>query len=101
MKAQAIAIALVLASGVSLFIAAAMTYRSLRVSEQHYYSSQRFAQVWSGLSRAPLSVARALAAVPGVNALDARIVQQVVLDVPHLDEPASGLLVSIPPRAGH
>jgi putative ABC transport system permease protein len=101
MRAQAVAIALVLASGVSLFIAAAMTYRSLRLSERQYYSDQRFGQIWSGLSRAPLSVARALEAVPGVNALDARIVQQVVLDVPNLDQPASGLLVSIPARADH
>src|SRR4051812_23889273 len=101
MKAQAAAIALVLASGVALFVGAAGTYRSLRISEHHYYSSQRFAQVWSSLSRAPHSVARTLAAIPGVNALDARIVQQVVLDVPRLEAPASGLLISIPSRPEH
>ncbi|HEY7509461.1 MAG TPA: FtsX-like permease family protein, partial [Vicinamibacteria bacterium] len=37
-----------------------------------------------------------LAAVPGVAAVDTRVVADVTLDVPGLDEPATGRLVSIP-----
>jgi len=101
MKAQAVAIALVVASGVALFVATMTTYRSLRASEAVFYRQQRFAQVWSGLGRAPLSVARDLAALPGVTAIDARLVARAILDVRGLTEPASGLLVSIASRPGH
>jgi putative ABC transport system permease protein len=100
-KAQAAAIALVVAAGVSLFVATVTAYRSLRVSEHHYYTGQRFAQVWSGLARAPSSLVHDLQAVPGVSAVEGRIVERAVLDVPGLDEPASALMVSIPGRAGH
>jgi putative ABC transport system permease protein len=101
MKAQAIAISLVVASGVALFVATMTTYRSLRASEAVFYRQQRFAQVWSGLGRAPVSVARDIAALPGVTAVDARLVARAILDVRDLAEPASGLLVSIPDRPGH
>jgi putative ABC transport system permease protein len=101
MKVQAAAIALVVASGVALFIAMLTTYRSLRMSEHHFYTQQRFAQLWSDLSRAPRSIERSLAAIEGVTAVEARIHQQAVLDVPGLDEPASALLVSIPPADRH
>jgi len=101
MKAQVIAIALVVASGVALFVATMTTYRSLRASEAVFYRQERFAQVWSGLGHAPLGVARDLAALPGVTAVDARLVARAILDVRGLDEPASGLLVSISPRPGH
>ena len=101
MKAQAAAIAFVVAAGVALFIGMLATYRSLRVSEHHYYTGQRFAQVWSNLSRAPLSVTRAIEAIPGVVAVEGRIKTEAILDVPGLDEPASAQIVSIPSTAGH
>src|ERR671936_3147959 len=60
MKSQAAAIALVLASGVALFVGAAGTYRSLRVSQHHYYSSQRFIEVrFNGAEREDLAVSLA------------------------------------------
>jgi putative ABC transport system permease protein len=101
MKVQAAAIALVIASAVALFIATLATYRSLRVSEHHYYTQQRFAHVWSDLSRAPLSVTRNIASITGVAAVEGRIKEQAILDVPGLDEPASAIIVSIPPANGH
>jgi len=101
MKVQAAAIALVVASGVALFIAMLTTYRALRVSEHHYYTRQRFAQVWADLSRAPGSVKRTLEGIEGVTAVEARVQQRAVLDVPGLDEPASALLVSIPEADHH
>jgi putative ABC transport system permease protein len=101
MKVQAAAIALVVASGVALFIAMLTTYRALRVSEHHYYTQQRFAHVWADLSRAPRSVKRTLEGIEGVTAVEARVQQRAVLDVPGLDEPASALLVSIPEADHH
>lgn len=101
MKAQAAAIALVVASGVALFVAMVATYRSMRLSEHHYYTRWRFAQVWSDLSRAPLSITRDIAALPGVAAVEGRVKHHAVLDVPGLAQPASAVLVSIPSASGH
>jgi putative ABC transport system permease protein len=101
MRVQAGAIALVIASAVALFVATLATYRSLRISEHHYYTQQRFAHVWSDLSRAPLSVTRNIAAIAGVAAVEGRIIEQAVLDVPGLDEPASALVISVPASGGH
>ena len=63
MKTQAVAIALVVASGTALFIGTATTSRALRLSEEKYYDDHRFAHVWSRLARAPESVVRRLAAI--------------------------------------
>jgi putative ABC transport system permease protein len=101
MVAQVTAIALVVASGVALFIATMTTYRSLRLSEDHYYAQQRFADTWSSLGRAPLSVARDIGDISGVTAVDARISSQVIIDVPGLVEPASAVLLSIPDTPTH
>lgn len=101
MKLQAAAIALVVASGVAMFVAMLATYRSIRISEQHYYTDQRFGHIWADLSRAPSSVTRSIAAIPGVAAVEGRIKELVVLDVPGLVEPASAQLVSIPSDPGH
>lgn len=101
LKMQVAAIALVVASGVALFVAMLSTYRSLRVSSDVYYRDRRFAHVWADLSRAPRSVTRDVAAIPGVAAASGRIKQQAILDVPGLAEPASAQIVSIPETAGH
>jgi putative ABC transport system permease protein len=101
MKVQALAIAFVVGSGIALFVGTATTSRALRLSEERYYADQRFAQVWSRLSRAPASVIDRIAAIPGVAAVEGRLVAQGVLDLPEVDEPATGLFISIPPRPGH
>jgi putative ABC transport system permease protein len=101
MKVQAVAIALVVASGIALFVGTATTSRALRLSEQRYYDDQRFAQVWSRLARAPARVVDRIAAISGVAVVEGRLVAQGVLDLPHVEEPATGLFISIPPRAGH
>lgn len=100
-KMQAAAIALVVASGVAMFVGMIATYRSIRISEEHYYEGQRFAHVWSNLSRAPRSILRELATIPGVAAVEGRIKQQAILDIHGLDEPASAEIVSIPNTLGH
>jgi putative ABC transport system permease protein len=46
-------------------------------------------------------VARDIARLPGVTAVDARLVARAILDVRGLDVPASAVLISISPRPGH
>jgi putative ABC transport system permease protein len=96
MKAQALAIAMVVASGVSMYVMYLSNFASLRETRDTYYERQRFGDVFASLKRAPLSVASGIAAIPGVSSLEARVVASVTLDLPQLDEPARARLVSIP-----
>ena len=96
MKAQAFAIAMVVASGVAMYVMYLSNFESLRATQQAYYERQRFADVFASLKRAPMRVADDIAAIPGVSALETRVVATVTLDLEQLDEPATGRLVSIP-----
>src|SRR5688572_2504756 len=95
MKAQALAIAMVVAAGVAMFVMYLSNFDSLRRTQGAYYERQRFADVFASLKRAPSSLQTRIAAIPGVTAVETRAVAGVTLDVPGLDEPASGLLISI------
>jgi putative ABC transport system permease protein len=96
MRGQAIAIALVIAGGVAMFVMYLSTFDSLRRTTTAYYTRQRFADVFASLERAPASLESRLRAIAGVAQVDTRIAVNVTLDVPGLTDPASGRLISIP-----
>jgi putative ABC transport system permease protein len=98
MRAQLIAIGVVVACGVATVVTTRTAYTSLLVSRAAYYEQYRFADVFVHLKRAPASVVSKLGAIPGVATVETRIVSGVTLDVPGLAEPATGLLVSVPAR---
>lgn len=93
---QALAIALVLASGIATLILAGGAYRSLEESRAAYYERNAFADVFASMTRAPLSAADRMRAIDGVRAVESRIVRHTLLDVPNLAEPATGLAMSLP-----
>jgi len=95
-RGQVIAIWLVVACGVATYIAMRSSYRSLLLSREVYYTEYRFADVFASLKRAPESLLARLSAISGVVELQTRIVRDVTLDVPGLDEPASARLIAIP-----
>lgn len=97
-KGQAVAIALVIASGVGTFVMSLSTLRSLEQSQATYYQRYRFAQVFSHVKRAPLALARRIEEIPGVAQVQTRVVVDVTLDVAGMSEPAIGRLISIPER---
>jgi putative ABC transport system permease protein len=61
-----------------------------------YYARYRFADVFASATRVPAPVAQQIALIPGVAALDTRVVLTVSLDVPGLAMPAGGRLISVP-----
>lgn len=102
LRGQVFATALVVACGVASFVAMRSTYDSLVESRDSYYSTYKFADVFASLKRAPDPVAAEIAAIPGVAAVETRVVSKVTLDLPDLAEPAQGRLVSVPEtRSGH
>ncbi len=98
LRGPALAIALVMAGGLGAFVAMLSTLHSLRETRDAYYDRQRFADVFAHLKRAPATLVPRLRALPGVAALEARIAEDVILDVPGLAEPATGRLISVPDR---
>jgi len=98
MKAQAIAIALVIGCGVATYVMSLSTLHALERSREAYYERFRFADVFTSLKRAPNSLEARIAEVPGIARVQTRIVRDVSLDIDGLDEPAVGRLISIPDR---
>jgi putative ABC transport system permease protein len=97
MRGQVTAIALVVACGVAAFVAMRGTYGSLLATQAGYYDEFGFADVFAHLKRAPESVASRIREIPGVGAVETRVVAEVTLDVPGIAEPATARLVSVPP----
>lgn len=96
MRGQALAIAAVVMAGVAMLVMYLSNFASLQDTRARYYSSQRLADVFAVATRAPLSLVPRVAALPGVDRVDARIVVDVVLQVPGLDDPATARLISRP-----
>lgn len=96
MKSQLAAVAAVVAVGVASFVALWSMYEYLKTSRDEYYREYRFAEVFAGLKSAPDRVGAEIRRIPGVGAVQTRVVHDVVLDVPGLPEPATGRLVSVP-----
>ncbi|MBI5584016.1 MAG: FtsX-like permease family protein [Deltaproteobacteria bacterium] len=96
LNSQVIAVMLVVACGMATYITMRSAYESLVVSQADYYREYRFAEVFAQVKRAPETLVPRLVAIPGVSRVETRVVFEVALDVPGLEEPATGRLVSIP-----
>jgi len=89
------AIGLVVACGIGSFVAMGSMVPHLANAQAHYYARARFADGWVTVKRAPRSLVPQLAAIPGIEAIEARVSGDVLLDVPGLDSPATGHLIGM------
>lgn len=96
MKAQILAVALVIASGAALLIMALTTIEALEETTAAYYDRARFADVFASVERAPERLSREIADIPGVRVSETRIVEGAILDMPGFEEPVIGQLISLP-----
>lgn len=96
LKAQALAIALVLACGVAIFMTGLGMVRALEATLEDYYGRQHFAHVFASARRAPNGLVRDVAAIDGVQSAESRVSGAVVLDLPGRAAPASGQILSLP-----
>ncbi len=95
-RSQVVAIALVMAAGIAMFVMSLTARSTLLRSKDSYYDRYRFADIFCHLKRAPQSVEARLAAISGISVVSTRIVAGVSLDIPGMPEPAQGRLLSIP-----
>jgi len=93
---QALAIALVIGCGVATLVGFMGTSTSLEATRDAYYDRYRFADVFAPVKRAPERVKDRVEALPGVAAVETRIIKEVILDLDGLDAPATARLVSLP-----
>jgi len=96
MRMQALAIAMVIVSGVAIFIMSLSTYDSLHQTRENYYRDHQFADVFASLKRAPISLVKRIQEIPGVDKVEARVVTYVNLDIENYANPVSGHLISLP-----
>lgn len=96
LRGQVVAIAMVIASGVAVMVMSLSSMEALEETAAAYYERYRFAQVFAGVKRAPKRLVDRIAAIPGVQAVDTRIVKLATLDVAGFAEPVIGHLVSVP-----
>ena len=95
-RGQIVAIALIIACGIAVFTAMQSVYESLYLTLSDYYARYHVADVYAPLVRAPDTIGRRLATVPGVSAVLTRTVEDVLVDLPGRAEPATLRLIGIP-----
>lgn len=95
-KGQVLAIALVIASGVGLLVMALSSLTALDETARAYYERYRFAHVFARVERAPQRLVERIRDIPGVQAVETRVVHRAVLDIPGFEEPVIAQLVSVP-----
>jgi putative ABC transport system permease protein len=96
MKGQIVAVSLVMACGLAMMIMTRSIVLTLESTRDAYYQHYRLADVFATLKRAPLVLADRIAEIPGVAAVEARVVVDATLDLAGMTEPASAHLVSLP-----
>jgi putative ABC transport system permease protein len=96
MRGQALAIALVIAGGVSVHLVMAGMLGSLDETRSAYYERYRFADIWAPAVRAPNAVLDDIRRIDGVAAAQSRILSPVLFDIPDMAEPPSGVIYSLP-----
>jgi putative ABC transport system permease protein len=95
-RGQVVTIALVIASGVAIFVASLSAYQSLVRSKAAFYAESRFADVFAGVRRAPDGLVARIRAIDGVAAAETRVVAQSVIELEGRGVPLSGRLVGLP-----
>jgi putative ABC transport system permease protein len=96
MRGQVLTLALIVGSGIATYVTMVGAYISVEQAQQEHYTRYRFADVFAQLKRAPNRLTAELSSIPGVSVVQTRVVVEVNLDIPGLNEPAVGRLVSVP-----
>ena len=96
LRAQALAIALVIAAGVGMVVMSFGMIRSLEATRDAYYDRYRFADIFAPVRRAPQPLIAKVREIPGVAIAESRITAAATLDIPGINEPVSARIQSLP-----
>src|SRR5690606_37711937 len=87
---------LVMAAGISVFIIMFSVLDSLSLTKRTYYDRYQFADVFASLTRAPETLKLRIQAIPGVSAVETRVVSGGMLKMTNMLEPVSARINSLP-----
>jgi len=93
-----VAVVVIAAFGAGSYVGMGSAQRILEASQAAYYRDYRFADFWIDVKKVPLTTVERLAERDGIAALQARIVFDVILDLPAQTRPINGRLISFPER---
>jgi putative ABC transport system permease protein len=96
-RGQALAVAFVIGGGIATLVMSLSAIDSLQETRRAYYQQYRFGDVFASAKRAPQRIMAEIGAIPGVVRAQSRIVQDIIIDVADMREPARGRVVSRKP----
>ncbi len=91
-----LAVASIIAIGIGCYIGMRSAALNLTTAKGQYYAGCRMADFWIDLKKAPVQEVQRLAELEGISEIRTRIQYKVVCDLPGVDEPVSGLMISMP-----
>lgn len=95
MRAQVLAIALVIAAAMATFVLSTGVHRSLVATRDAYYERYHYADVFASMTRAPDSIVDRVAEIDGVARAEGRIEQYATLDLPGRTDPIRAVINSV------
>jgi len=99
-KALLVAIASIIAIGVSCFVAMQSTHRNLTRALDRYYRQCRMADFWIDLKKAPAGEIERLTDIPGVTVAQPRIRFYATIDLANQPRPINGLVIGLDRHEG-
>jgi putative ABC transport system permease protein len=96
LRGQVVTIALVVACGITSYVALRGSYEALQNARDAYFEHDRMGDVFVHAARVPDPMAARLAALPGVSIVYDRLLEAATLPVDFLDEPGVAEVVSLP-----
>jgi putative ABC transport system permease protein len=96
MRGNLLAVAIVAACGAATYVTMRGAYEALVEGRASYYTTHRFADVFASAKRLPRTLLPRIERIPGVAAVEGRIVNEAVLDIAGFTDPVTALIVSVP-----
>ena len=96
LRGQALAIALIIASGVGALSSSLSVVDALLDTANAFYDRQHFGHVFASVKRAPRQLLPRIRALDGVQSVEARVVEFVTVDIDGFPEPIVGTFASVP-----
>lgn len=97
-KGLLLAIASIIAVGVTCFVSFRSAYHNLQRAKASYYRQCRMADFWIDLKKAPLAEISALRNIPGITQVTPRIGRFATVDLEDIAKPINSLVLSMPDR---
>ena len=95
-KGQGFAIGIVIAVGVMMLVMMSGLVNTLDETRRAYYERYRLADVFAPVKRAPERVLKKLSDIPGVAAVEGRVIGDALISLPEVDVPLRAQAISLP-----